>query len=581
MATEKVVIDPLTRIEGHLRIEIEADGGTIQKAWSETTQFRGIETIVKGRDPRDVWAFTQRTCGVCTSVHAIASVVAVENAIGSNPPEAAQLIRSLVLGSQEVQDHVIHFYHLHALDFVNVPNAAKADPQKAVEFAKSIGSSWRGNSLKRFTEVRDTVQGILDSGQLSVFTGGYWDHPDYRLPPEADLMCVAHYLDALEFQRSMIRVNTVFGGKNPHPNFLVGGMACSIDPESSESINQVQLDQVKDWVAETVEFVKECYYPDVIALAGVYKDYFDIGATHPNYLAVGLAGATYAGDPEKARSTSNHTGIKPGVIYDGNLAKVEPFDPEMIKEYIKSAWYSYPGGDDEGLQPGKGETQPKYTGPKPPYKWLGDQDKYTWCKAPRYNDKPMQVGPIARIMLAYAQGFEPVKKLVDEAAGKLGITAQQLNSTMGRTFARAAEAMVSADNLQADYDDLVALIKAGKIDVFDPSKWEPKTWPAECSGFSLVEVARGNLSHWVTIKDGKVDRYQQVVPTTWLAGGRDASGVTGPYEESLMGSGDHPLVNNAEPLEPLRTIHSYDPCMSCAVHVLDPEGGDGFRVVTP
>ena len=280
---EKVVIDPLTRIEGHLRIEMETAGDQIKKAWSVSTQFRGIETIVQNRDPRDVWAFVQRICGVCTSVHAIASITAVEDAIGSNPPENARLIRGLVLGSQEIQDHVIHFYHLHALDFVNVPNAAKADPAKAVEFANSIGSKWRGNNLKRFTEVRDTVKNILDSGQLSVFTGGYWDHPDYRLPPEADLMCVAHYLDALEFQRSMIRINTVFGGKNPHPNFLVGGMACSIDPKSSESINQVQMDQVKTWVEEINEFVNDCYYPDVLALAGVYKDYFDIGATPVSY----------------------------------------------------------------------------------------------------------------------------------------------------------------------------------------------------------------------------------------------------------------------------------------------------------
>lgn len=577
---EKVVIDPLTRIEGHLRIEIESEGGKIKKAWSETTQFRGIETIVQNRDPRDVWAFVQRICGVCTSVHAIASVSAVEDAIGSNLPDNARLIRALVLGSQEIQDHVIHFYHLHALDFVNVVNAAKADPAKTLEFANSIGSKWRGNNLKRFTEVRDTVKQVLDSGQLSVFTGGYWDHPDYRLPPEADLMCVAHYLDALEFQRSMIRINTVFGGKNPHPNFLVGGMACSIDPDSSESINQVQLDQVKTWIDEIIEFVNDCYYPDVLAVASVYKDYFDIGATHPNYLAVGLAGATFSGDPNKSRIDSRHTAIKPGVIVDGNLSQVLPFDPAKIEEFVSSAWYEYSVGDDKGLTPDKGETTVNYTGPTPPFEWLGDNDKYTWCKAPRYDGKPMQVGPVARIVLAYAQGFEPVKKLVEEAAAKLGITLDQINSTMGRTFARAAEAKISAGLLLEDYNALVANITEGNIDVFDATKWEPSSWPAECQGYSFVEVARGNLSHWVTIKDGKVNRYQAVVPTTWLAGGRDANGVTGPYEESLMGSGDHPLVDMKAPLEPLRTIHSYDPCMSCAVHVLDPDGNIVTEAVT-
>lgn len=570
--TEKVLIDPLTRIEGHLRIEMETEGKQIKKAWSVSTQFRGIETIVQNRDPRDVWAFVQRICGVCTSVHAIASITAVENAIGSNPPENARLIRSLVLGSQEIQDHVIHFYHLHALDFVNVVNAAKADPQKTLEFAHSIGSKWRGNNLKRFTEVRDTVQQVLESGQLSIFTGGYWDHPDYRLPPEADLMCVAHYLDALEFQRSMIRINTVFGGKNPHPNFLVGGMACSIDPNSSESINQVQMDQIKTWIDEIVEFVNDCYYPDVLAIAGVYKDYFDIGATHPNYLAVGLAGSIFAGDPNKSRISSVHTAIKPGVIMGGDISKVLPFDPHKIEEFISSAWYEYSVGDDKGLTPDKGETTVKYTGPEPPFEWLSDNDKYTWSKAPRYDGKPMQVGPVARMMLAYAQGYEPVKKLVDGAIDTLGITPAQINSTMGRTFARAAEATVSAQLLLEDYNALVDNIKEGRIDVFDASKWEPSSWPAQCEGYSFVEVARGDLSHWVSIKDGKVERYQAVVPTTWLAGGRDANGVTGPYEESLMGTGTHPLVDPKAPLEPMRTIHSYDPCMSCGVHILDPDG---------
>ena len=577
---EKVVIDPLTRIEGHLRIEMETEGKQIKKAWSVSTQFRGIETIVQNRDPRDVWAFVQRICGVCTSVHAIASITAVEDAIGSNPPENARLIRSLVLGSQEIQDHVIHFYHLHALDFVNVVNAAKADPQKTVEFAQSIGSKWRGNNLKRFTEVRDTIKQILESGQLSIFTGGYWDHPDYRLPPEADLMCVAHYLDALEFQRSMIRICTVFGGKNPHPNFLVGGMACSIDPNSSESINQVQMDQIKTWIDEIIEFVNDCYYPDVLAIAGVYKDYFDIGATHPNYLAVGLAGSIFAGDPNKSRISSSHTAIKPGVIMDGDISKVLPFDPHKIEEFISSAWYEYSVGDDKGLTPDKGETTVKYTGPEPPFEWLGDNDKYTWSKAPRYDGKPMQVGPIARMILAYAQGYEPVKQILDQAMATLGITPAQLNSTMGRTFARAAEARVSSQLLLEDYNALVDNIKEGRIDVFDASKWEPSSWPAECQGYGFVEVARGNLSHWVSIKNSKVERYQAVVPTTWLAGGRDANGVTVPYEESLMGTGTHPLLDPKAPLEPMRTIHSYDPCMSCGVHILDPDGNLVGEAVT-
>ncbi|QGF23103.1 nickel-dependent hydrogenase large subunit [Raineyella fluvialis] len=571
---QRVVIDPLTRIEGHLRIELETGNHKIDKAWSETTQFRGIETIVAGRDPRDAWAFVQRICGVCTSVHAVASIVAVENAIGSNPPTQARLIRDMVLASQNIQDHVIHFYHLHALDWVNVPSAATADPQKAVDFAKAIGSTWKGNTVARMTEVRDTVKGILDSGQLTIFTGGYWNHPDYRLPPEANLMAVAHYLDALQFQRSMIRIGTVFGGKNPHPNFLVGGMACTIDPSHSESINQVQIDQIRQWIAESAEFVNDCYLPDATAIMGVYKDYFDIGAAQPNYLAVGLAGATYAGDPAASRLTSAFTAVKPGAIYDGDLGTVHPFDPTRIAEWVSSAWYTYQDGD-VGLTPDKGETTPHYTGPQPPYDWVADHPQYTWSKAPRYDGRVVQVGPVARVMLAYAQGHPATKALVDAATKKLGITVGQLNSTAGRTLARALECSVLADILaRTTFPTFVKNLKGGDIDVFDPSKWEPSSWPASSSGFSLVEVPRGFLSHWVSVEKGKVARYQAVVPTTWLAGGRDAQGRQGPYEESLAGKGQHPLADPSQPLEPLRTIHSFDPCMSCAVHVMDPEGAE-------
>lgn len=569
---KRVVIDPLTRIEGHLRIELEAEADKVSKAWSETTQFRGLETIVTGRDPRDAWAFVQRICGVCTSVHALASVYAVENAIGSNPPEQSRLIRDIIMAAQNVQDHVIHFYHLHAMDWVNVPAAAKADPAKAVAFAEKIGSKWQGNTVERMTEVRDTVKGILASGQLSIFTGGYWDHPDYRLPAEANLMAVAHYLDALEFQRSMIRIATVFGGKNPHPNFLVGGMACSIDPNQSKSINQVQIDQIEGWIAETVAFVNDCYVPDAMAIVGVYKDYFDIGAAQPNYLAVGLAGASFAGNPTTSKITSAFTAVKPGVILNGDLQKVQTFDPTKVEEWVSSAWYTYEKGD-VGLTPDKGETTPKYTGPKPPFTWLADDDKYTWSKAPRYDGNVMQVGPVARILLAYAQGHQRTKAIVDSAAKTLGITLDQLNSTAGRTLARAAECQLVAELLSKEtFPTFVDNLKNGDIDVFDSTTWEPSSWPKECSGYAFLEVPRGNLSHWVTIKDQLVDRYQAVVPTTWLAGGRDSKGRQGPYEESLAGNGKHPLVNTAEPLEPLRTIHSFDPCMSCAVHVLDPDG---------
>lgn len=576
---ERLVIDPITRIEGHLRIELEHSGGRIRESWAETTQYRGIETIVEGRDPRDVWAFVGRICGVCTGVHSVASVVAVEDALGIEVPTQGRLIRDLVLGSQEVHDHAVHFYHLHALDWVNVVSAAGADPAKAVEFAKSIGSTWRGNSEERFAEVKATLEQVLESGQLSIFTGGYWDHPDYRLPPEANLMAVAHYLDALQFQRSIIRVNTVFGGKNPHPNFLVGGMACSIDPDKSETVNQVALDQVKSWVEEIVDFTENCYLPDALAIMGVYDDYFDIGAAAPNFLAVGMAGATYGGDPANSRTPTVNPNVKPGLILDGDYTRVVDLDPTKIEEYISSAWYEYPVGDDQPMTPDVGVTDPKYTGPTPPYEWLADEEKYTWSKAPRYDGRVVQVGPIARVLLAYVQGDPLTTRLVDEALERYGIGVDKLNSTGGRTLARAVEAVTAARNLAYEVlPEFIEGIAAGDLDVFDSTKWEPDTWPEECTGYSMVEVARGMLSHWVRIKDGKVANYQAVVPTTWLASGRDPEGKRGPYEEALVAN--HPLVDPEQPLEPLRTIHSFDPCMACAVHVLDPSGAELMRVST-
>ncbi|MCL2849133.1 MAG: nickel-dependent hydrogenase large subunit [Micrococcales bacterium] len=591
-----VVIDPLTRIEGHLRVELTHNPGTstIDEAWSQTTQFRGLEEIVKERDPRDVWAFLQRICGVCTSVHAIASIAAVEDALGITPPKQARRIRDIVLGAQEVQDHVIHFYHLHALDWVDVASAAQADPAAAVQFARDIGSTWKGNTLERFTAVRDKVVQIVESGQLSIFTGGYWGHREYRLPPEANLMAVSHYLDALEFQRSVIRIVTTFGGKNPHPNFLVGGMACSIDPERSESINQVQIDQVRGWIAETIEFVNTCYIPDGLAILSVYggnnrpdptsPDWFNIGATAPNFLAVGRSGAIYSGDPAKAKVEADdlHRDIPPTVILDGQLTAL-PFDPAKLSESIASAWYTYAKGATT-LHPTEGETTAKYTGPTPPYApakeggvFLADSadSKYTWCKEPRYDGRPMHVGPAARVLAAYLHGDKHTTELVNLAVEKLGIEPLQLNSTAGRTLARAVEAATAATRLQETFDQFVMGLRRGDINVFDSSRWDESSWPKKASGYSFVEVARGNLSHWVSIEKGKVTRYQAVVPTTWLASGRDDDGVPGPYEEALGGSSSptpHPLADPDQPLEVMRTIHSFDPCMSCAVHLLDPDG---------
>jgi hydrogenase large subunit len=559
--SNRVVLDPVTRIEGHLRIEMTTNAGKIEEAWSETTQFKGIELVVKDRDPRDAWAFVQRICGVCTAVHAVASIRAVEDALQYPVPRQADIIRNLVLGSQMVQDHVIHFYHLQALDFVNVVGASKADPVKAAAIATSIEPKYDLNSVARFTEVRDTVAKILASGQHSLFTNGYWDHPGYLLPPEVDLIGVSHYLDALSFQRSMIQINTIFGGKNPHPNFLVGGMAAPINMDNEITINQVKLDKIRGLVNESLSFAENVYLPDVLAILAAYKDYAKIGVSNPNFLALGKAGFNGSGYP-------TNSGFKPGAIFDGKLDVVD-FDMAKVEEFVTSGWYDYSGGSDKGLHPFDGETNPHYTGPKPPYEWLADQDKYTWSKAPRYDGRAVQVGPMPRILMAYVQNDPETREIVDPILRNLGLAVGDLNSTAGRILCRAVESVLLARQMVTWFDQFVTNIKGGDVTTFNPDKWEPSTWPSSSKGVGFAEVGRGTLSHWVHIDNAKISNYQCVVPSTWNGSGR-ALGQRGPYEEAL--SNGHPLVDPKAPLEALRTIHSFDPCQSCGIHVLDAEG---------
>ncbi|MFN8158918.1 MAG: nickel-dependent hydrogenase large subunit [Candidatus Nanopelagicales bacterium] len=561
--SNRVVIDPVTRIEGHLRIELTTTGGKIDEAWSETTQFKGIELVVKDRDPRDAWAFVQRICGVCTAVHAVASIRAVEDALQYPVPKQADLIRNLVLGSQMVQDHVIHFYHLQALDFVNVIGASKADPAAAAAIATSIEPKYDLNSVARFTEVRDQVQKIVASGQHSIFTNGYWDHPGYKLPPEVDLIGVSHYLDALTFQRQMIQINTIFGGKNPHPNFLVGGMAAPINMNNEITINQVKLDKIQGMVEQSLAFAEDVYLPDVLAILAAYAEYAKIGVSSPNFLALGKAGWNGSGYPE-------NSGFTPGALLDGKLT-VHEFDMAKVEEFVTSGWYEYAGGDDKGLQPWDGQTNPKYTGPKPPYEWLADSDRYTWSKAPRYDGRAVQVGPMPRILMAYVQHDAETVEMVDPILRQLKLTPDDLNSTAGRILCRAVESVILARQMKTWFDQFVAGIKAGDLATFNPDKWEPSTWPSSSKGVGFAEVGRGTLSHWVHIDDGKVSNYQAVVPSTWNGSGR-ALGQRGPYEEAL--SNGHPLVDPKAPLEALRTIHSFDPCQSCGIHVLDAEGAE-------
>ncbi|HKI94647.1 MAG TPA: nickel-dependent hydrogenase large subunit [Gemmatimonadales bacterium] len=568
MAKTKVVVDPITRIEGHLRIEVQAENQKIANAWASSTQFRGIEIIMEGRDPRDAWAFTQRICGVCTVVHAVASCRAVEDALDIHIPPNANIIRNLVHGMQFIQDHVIHFYHLHALDWVDVVSALKADPAGTAKIAKSI-SPWPNNSETYFAEVQNRLKTFVSSGQLGIFTNGYWGHPAYKLPPEVNLLAVAHYLEALDWQRDVIRLHTIFGGKNPHPNFLVGGMASAINLNDAATINSARLTEVKDMITRARRFVDEVYWPDLLAIAGFYKDWAAIGGGTGNFLAVGEF-------PETDIRDIKSLYLPRGIIMNKDISKVLPYDQEKVKEYVTSSWYEYSGGDKVGLHPYEGETKAKYTGPKPPWQFIQDFEKYTWMKAPRYDGHPMEVGPLARMLVGFASGQPDIQEVVKEALGKLNVGPAALFSTLGRTAARGVETVVLAHRMSKWFDDLVARIKGGDVATFDKSKWDPGTWPKTAQGYGFVDAPRGALGHWVQISDENISRYQCVVPTTWNASPRDDKGVVGPYEAALMDN--HPLADPKQPLEILRTIHSFDPCNACGVHVLDATGQEVMEV---
>jgi hydrogenase large subunit len=565
---DRIVVDPVTRIEGHLRIEAQVEGGKVAKAYSSGTMFRGLELILQGRDPREAWIWAQRICGVCTTVHAHTSVTAVEDALGLEIPPNARLVRNLIAGAQHIQDHVIHFYHLHALDWVDVTGALKADPAKTSQLAESL-SDWPKSSTAYFTGIQARVKKLVDSGQLSLFASGYWGHPAYKLPPEADLMAVAHYLEALEWQRDVIRVHAVLGGKNPHPQtYLVGGMASAIDPNSPNVVNWERITFLQERIKAMRDFVTKVYVPDVKAVASFYPEWWELGAGHKNYLA-------YGGLQDGARADEKSFGFNRGIIVGGDLSKVVPLDHQKITEAIAHSFYEYGGGDNTALHPWSGETKPKYTGPQPPYDLLDVEQKYSWLKSPRYDGMPMEVGPLSRMLVAYGSGNQAVKTLVDSTLGELKLPATALFSTLGRVAARALETVYLLDLMDKWIAALATNMESGDLRIHEGSKWDPATWPAEAEGWGFHEAPRGALGHWVKIKDRKIENYQAVVPSTWNAGPRDEKGQPGPYEASLEGT---PVADPEQPLELLRTIHSFDPCLACAVHVVDATGKERVRV---
>jgi hydrogenase large subunit len=564
MAT-RVVVDPITRIEGHLRIEAMLDDrGVIQDAMSSGTMWRGIELILQGRDPRDAWAFCERICGVCTTVHALASVRSVESAIGVKVPKNAEIIRNIMFLTQAVQDHVVHFYHLHALDWVDVVSALKADPVATSDLAQKVSPRWPIASAGYFRDLQGKLKQFVDSGQLGIFQNAYWGHPAYKLPPAANLMAVAHYLEALKWQKEIVKIHTIFGGKNPHPNYLVGGMACAIDLQSDNAINMERLNTIAGLIAEAKTIVEQLYVPDLLAVASFYPEWTQYGGGLGNYLCYGDLPRNGIDDPTGFR-------IPRGAILDKNLAEVLPVDltdAEQIREGVAHSWYRYPDGKD-ALHPWEGVTEPHYTGPKPPYEHLDETGAYSWLKTPRWRGHAMEVGPLARMLVGYASGREEYKAVVDDTLGRLKLPATALFSTLGRTAARGLETVLAVQWLQEEFDALVANLKAGDTRVAETARWEPDSWPRDCKGFGFTEAPRGSLAHWVHIHEGMIANYQIVVPSTWNASPRDAGGQHGAYESALLQT---PMADPKRPVEILRTIHSFDPCLACASHVLGPDG---------
>ena len=569
---KRIVVDPITRIEGHLRIEADVENGVITDAFSSGTMVRGIEIIVRDRDPRDVWAFVGRVCGVCTSIHSLCSVRAIENALDIVIPPNAEQVRNLMQAAVTVQDHVVHFYQLQALDWVDVMSALKADPRQAAAVAQSI-SAWPKNSIGYFADIQKKMRHFIESGKFSIFSNGYWGHPAYKLPPEVNLVGLAHYLEALEVQKDIVKIQTIFGGKNPHPNFLVGGMACAVNTEDPNAINMERLNYAAHIVEVTQQFVDQVYLPDVMAILSYYPEWTHIGGGLHNYITYGDFPMGQYGETSTYKSPR-------GIVVGRNLTHTESFDPtdlDGLQEFVDNAWYTYSGGKGAGLHPSVGETIFDYTGPTQDYEFLERDKPYSWIKTPRYRGMAMETGPLARFIVSNALKEPAYTEMTDRCLSHMKLPFEALYSTAGRTLARAMEASLVAGWMTDFYTALLANIKGGDSRMFNNIRWEPSSWPRTAQGFGLTEAPRGSLAHYAAIADKKISNYQMVVPTTWNASPRDGKGQRSAFEASLIGS---PVADTASPLEILRTIHSFDPCMACSVHFYDEKGEHIHRIST-
>ena len=565
--SKHVIVDPITRIEGHLRVEaVIDDNNVIKEAYIGSTMFRGIETILKGRDPRDAGLLAMRICGVCTGTHYQRSIEAVEDAFKITIPKNARLVRNLIQGALYVHDHTVHFYHLHGLDWVDITSALKADPAKAEEESYKWCNTPFGTSRSELKQIQDRLAKFVKQGRLGLFANGYWGNKHYKLTPEQNLIATAHYLQALDIQRDMAKMMAIFGGKMPHPqSIIVGGVTCVQDIQNPERIALF-----KTLLKKSREFVKNAYLADVLMAGTMYADEAldGTGAGLKSYMSYG---DFRLDDNEFYKSAKL---FPSGIVVNGDLSKVLPLDQNKITEDVTHSWYQ----GDKPLHPFEGKTDPQYTGLQKKddgFAYFKTDEKYSWIKAPVYGDTRVEVGPLARMVVGVASKDKRITKYVTDFLAKLGdklalgkpAPASVLFSTVGRTAGRAIETEMMADVMMEWVDELAANAASGDLSTW--TEFDFDTVSKDAKGFGLAEAPRGALGHWVVIKDGKIENYQAVVPSTWNASPRDGKGRMGAYESSLVGT---KVADVNQPLEMLRTIHSFDPCIACAVHIIDTKG---------
>ncbi|GGQ07323.1 nickel-dependent hydrogenase large subunit [Shewanella litoralis] len=550
--SKRVVIDPITRIEGHLRVEVEVDdNNVITKAWSSSTLWRGIEVILKGRTPMDVGLIVQRICGVCTYSHYRCGTEAVENALGVKIPINAKYLRSLMQSSLYMHDHIVHFYHLHGLDWVDVVSALSADPALAAKVAMNYSDAPIAAGEGELKAVQARVKGLVETGKLGPFANAYWGNGTYRFSPEQNLIALSHYLKALEVQRVAAEMLAIFGGKSPHPQSIVVGGVTSV----RDMLSPARLQEWKQKHAIVQDFIERAYQADIVMAAEAFGTEASVlGGVNVNSFLCG----------DDFIMADGEFLFNQGVIIKGDLANVMDINPDLIREDVTHAWYKADGPQ----HPYEGTTIPDYTGfverdtvyGKLPT--LDGDGKYSWVKSPRYQDEPVEVGPLACLLVNYARGNQTVVNAVDGLLARTGLPLDALFTTLGRTAARMLQTVLVGQASLTTFDALLTNMQSDESTYVKPEIDSDKVY----EGYSMIEAPRGMLSHWIRIKDGKVENYQAVVPTTWNAGPVDASGKMGPYEASLIGL---KLEDPTKPLEVIRIIHSFDPCMACSVHVMD------------